>query len=112
MRTAFLTIAIVSLALTVTAAGASTQRKNGRILLTETYPYSGGYGALYAINPDGSGRVLITDRGVNGSWSPDGTKILFESSLKGDADLWSVDADGSSPTELTFSRGTDENPAW
>src|SRR4051794_11492406 len=96
--------AAAALTVAVAAAGASTaSTRNGRILLTETYPYSGGLGSIYAINADGSGRVLISDNAVNGSWSPDGRSILFESSRNGDPDLWSIHADGSSPKELTFS---------
>ena len=56
--------------------------------------------------------MLITDNAVNGSWSPDGKRILFESSRKGDLDLWTINADGSSPKELTFSVGIDQDGAW
>src|SRR5437764_5401517 len=106
-------LAAAALTVVVAAAGASTaSTRNGRILFTETYAYSGGFGSIYAINADGSGRVLISDNAVNGSWSPDGRTILFESSRNGDPDMWSIHADGSSPRELTFTIGVHEDGSW
>lgn len=115
MRQAMLAVVVLSAAvlLSVTSAGASGgSGPNGRVLYSETYQYSYGSGSLYAINANGSGRVLITTNAVNGSWSPDGKRILFESAGKGDLDLWTINADGSSPKELTFSVGIDQDGAY
>ena len=38
-------------------------------------------------------------------WSPDGTRIVFVSSLGDTAELWSVPADGGFPTRLTAGAG-------
>ncbi len=115
MRQAMLAVVVLSAAVlvSVTTAGASSgSGRNGRVLYSEAYQYAYGSGFLYAINPNGSGRVLITNNAVNGSWSPDGKHILFESARKGDLDLWTINADGSSPKELTFSVGVDQDGAY
>ena len=81
MRQAVLAVVVLlsAVLVSVTTAGATTgSGRNGRVLYTETYRYSYGAGSLYAINANGSGRVLITNNAVNGSWSPDGKRILFE----------------------------------
>ena len=42
----------------VTGAGAASgDARSGRVLFSETTPYAYGYGSLYAMNPNGSGRV-------------------------------------------------------
>ena len=115
MRQAVLAVVVLSAAVlvSVTTAGATSgSGRNGRVLYSETYRYAYGSGSLYAINANGSGRVLITNNAINGSWSPDGKHILFESARKGDLDLWTINADGSSPKELTFSVGIDQDGAW
>ena len=115
MRQAMLAVVVLAAAVlvSVTSAGATSgSGRNGRVLYSETTPYSYGSGSLYAINPNGSGRVLVANNAVNGSWSPDGKRILFETARKGDLDLWTVKADGSSPKELTFSVGVDQDGAW
>jgi len=115
MRQAILAVVVLSAAVLVgvtTAGASSVSGRNGRVLYSETSQYAYGSGYLYAINPNGSGRVLITNNAVNGSWSPDGKRILFETSRKGDLDLWTINADGSSPKELTFSVGVDQDGAY
>ena len=119
MRQAMLAVVVLAAAVlvSVTSAGATSgSGRNGRVLYSETTPYSYGSGSLYAINPNGSGRVLVANNAVNGSWSPDGKRILFETARKGDLDLWTVKADGSSPKELTFSvesgQGADLTRSW
>lgn len=45
-------------------------------------------------------------------WSPDGTRIAFESNRDGDRELYVVRADGTGLTRLTISPGDDGSPAW
>ncbi len=53
-------------------------------------------------------------RGTNSSpaWSPDGTHLMFSSSMLGNPELFVTDANGSSPKRLTFSNGANTSPAW
>ncbi|HEX8160874.1 MAG TPA: protein kinase [Pyrinomonadaceae bacterium] len=44
------------------------------------------------------------------SWTPDG-RILFDSVASGNTDIWSINADGSAPRQLTFDQLSDIYPA-
>ncbi len=55
------------------------------------------------------------------TWSPDGTRIAFQSDRKGNADIYVMDPDGSHITQLTkdlfaslyyLRSASDEQPAW
>jgi parallel beta-helix repeat protein len=70
---------------------------------------------IYAMNPDGSGMVRLTDRpGRNDepAWSPDGTQIAFLSNADGNDEIYLMNADGSGLTRLTDDPASDTNPAW
>ncbi|HSM87456.1 MAG TPA: hypothetical protein VLT16_14965, partial [Candidatus Limnocylindrales bacterium] len=70
---------------------------------------------VWIVNPDGSGAVPVTRLTVAGAtfpaWSPDGKKLAFESARALDGsdagnvnltnNLWTMNADGSSPAPLT-----------
>jgi TolB protein len=45
-------------------------------------------------------------------FSPDGTKIMFSSSMLGNPDLFVVDAGGGRPKRVTFGAGTNTSPTW
>jgi TolB protein len=53
-------------------------------------------------------------RGTNSApaWSPDGTKVMFMSSMFGNPELFIAEADGSHARRLTHSTGADTSPAW
>ena len=93
----------------VSAAGATPQGPNGRI----AFALNDGSGSaeLYSVNADGSAmrRLTWTPQDEQApSWSPDGTRIAYESSLGG---VWVMNADGSGQTKLT-SGTQDIDPAW
>ncbi|ODS35435.1 hypothetical protein BEH94_01360 [Candidatus Altiarchaeales archaeon WOR_SM1_SCG] len=46
---------------------------------------------------------LTSNQGGNSypSWSPDGSKIVFNSDRSGNTEIWVMDADGSNPVQLT-----------
>ena len=46
------------------------------------------------------------------SWSPDGTKLAFESSRDGDAEIYVMGPDGSGLSQVTHNEQNDFSPAW
>lgn len=78
---------------------------NGRIVYTGN-PDGVLSGDIFIMNPDGSGRVNLTnspDSEGNPSWSPDGSKILFirGDSPGGDDNIFTMNPDGSEVTNVT-----------
>src|SRR3954452_2529990 len=105
-----LAVALAAATATVASATSHAVVHNGRIAFAQSYPGET-YGAVYVQNTNQTGRVFVTN-GTNPVWSPDGRKLLYENRLNGDPDLWTVNADGSHATELTFSVGIDQDGAW
>lgn len=68
---------------------------------------------LYTIGIDGTGLRRLTDApgyDAEGSFSRDGSKIIFTSTRDGDPDLYLMDADGSNISQLTNVDGYDGGP--
>ena len=53
-------------------------------------------------------------RGTNSSpsWSPDGSQLMFMSSMLGNPELFITDASGQHPKRLTYSNGANTSPSW
>jgi len=68
---------------------------------------------LYSMD---AGRVVSFPhfKGTNSapSWSRDGSKIVFSSSMNGNPELYSVGASGGDLKRLTFANGASTSPAW
>jgi Tol biopolymer transport system component len=87
-------VAIAGVAIVSGPAQATFPGVDGRIAFSDSTT-----GQIYAINPDGSGLVQLTnvhdDKFAQWpEWSPDGTHIVFDSNMSGDHRLWVMDADG------------------
>jgi TolB protein len=70
---------------------------------------------LYAVNDNGGGLTALTnDASIVHefpSWAPDRKKVAFSSNLNGFLDVYTMNADGSSPQQLTYG-DADIYPAW
>jgi len=53
-------------------------------------------------------------KGTNASpsWSPDGSQMMFMSSMLGNPELFISDASGGRPKRLTYSNGANTSPSW
>jgi Tol biopolymer transport system component len=81
---------------------------NGRrILFTRFTDSSGRRADVYTVNVDGT-RLRRLGPGIAGSWSPDGTKVLYADSYLGR--LWIMRADGSGKRRLLYGFGAE--PDW
>ena len=60
--------------------------------------------------------VIAAKKGfaLNPRWSPDGSRLIFQSSKKDkkDADLFVIDSDGNNLTQLTINKSYDGQPYW
>jgi len=71
---------------------------------------------IYVINPDGTGRLQLTDNEYEErapSWSPDGTRIVFSARIGGpDFEICVMNADGTVLQQLTNNAAPDLTPSW
>lgn len=70
---------------------------------------------LEVIDADGANpTTLLTLEGAQRApdWSPDGSKIAFQSRGPDGWDIWVVNADGTSPALLTPDAANDTDPTW
>ncbi len=71
--------------------------------------------AIYVMAPDQRKPFLVSGRpGLNTSatYSPDGQRVACTLSQDGNAEVYSLDARGSSPQRLTNHRAIDTSPSW
>jgi Tol biopolymer transport system component len=70
---------------------------------------------IYVMNTDGSGQTRLTNNASSDNYpvfSPDGTKIAFNSTRDGNNEIYVINADGSNQTRLTNNSATDARPSW
>ncbi len=123
--------ALVGLTFTGAPAGAAFPGTNGKIAChgpgdrTSANPDAEDDFEIFTINPDGTNFTLLTNNGpfnVPGdstsgrpqefgpAYSPDGTKVAFESTRTGGSELFIMNADGTNVKRLTFALGDDAAP--
>ncbi len=77
-------------------------------------------GSLWTMNNDGTNQQqLLPDVGAHlfsAAWSPDGTQIVYVRGYQGVdhwvAHIWTVNADGTGPTQLSTGALVDASPRW
>jgi uncharacterized protein (DUF885 family) len=70
---------------------------------------------VWVMNADGSDPGLLTEIGganTSPNWSPDGSRIAFDSTRDGNYEIYTMKADGSDPVNLTLHPAHDVSPAW
>lgn len=113
-----LSVAITATA-SVSASGSASSRatactSNGPIAFI-TDDAATGISDIATVSPRGRGLVRLTDTGDawSPSWSPDGTKIVYEDHVDGDGDIYVMDRDGGNVVNLTETSEADEaSPEW
>jgi TolB protein len=62
----------------------------------------------------GKRAAFMRYKGTNSAptWSPDGSKVMFSSSMHGDPELFVIDSSGTALKRVTYSAGVDTSPAW
>jgi Tol biopolymer transport system component len=112
VRKALLAVALAVGLVAATPAHAVVLGANGKLLYTLQTP---GNFDIWTINPDGSGNTpIITDSASDqgGSWSPDGTKIVFRSDRTGAGDIYIADANGGNQLPLTTDAAKESHPSF
>jgi Tol biopolymer transport system component len=77
-----------------------------------------GHSEIWRMNADGSGQTQLTSSNTcansNPTWSPDGKKIAFECFVSGSTtiDIYVMNADGSSPVNITNGSTQNQEPDW
>lgn len=67
------------------------------------------------MNDDGGSQVRLTNNpSVDDypGWSPDGSRVVFQSDRDGDVEIFVMDSDGSNVIQLTNNTYTDSQPRW
>ena len=110
-------------ALCASPAQAAFPGQNGKIAF-ESHHIDDQFGEIYAIEPDGTGRVRLTNSpgiDMEPAWSADGRQVAFTSSRGGpdptcrstcNFDVYVMNSDGSRVRRLTDDPGRDTEPAW
>lgn len=109
-RAAALVALVVMCVLVLPAAALATfPGQNGKIAINSQQSNN-----VFSLNPDGSGyQALTTSNSARSpAFSPNGQKIVFADTRSGNDNLWVMNADGSSQTQLTNGSFLDDEPAY
>jgi len=95
----------------------SAQDHGGRLGMALNVPALEPYlnaklGDIFIAPALGGTPVKLVEDAYYPAWSPDGKRIVFMAPRDGQFDLWTVPADGGTPTRLTKEEGFDFQPSW
>jgi Tol biopolymer transport system component len=93
-------------------AFASDRANSGSDELLDVYTMNADGSDVTRLTFDGAYRYPLSSRSKAPAWSPDGTRIAFESTRNGNPEIWVMNADGSDPVNVSDAAGVDTEPAW
>ncbi len=70
---------------------------------------------MYVMNDDGSSVQRLTNDPAEdwvGAWSPDGTRLAFQTNRDGNWEIYAINVDGTGLANLTRSSAQETSPAW
>jgi Tol biopolymer transport system component len=115
-------VAGLVLAMLFSIPASATTVVNGRIAYSNFFVFPNGdrdVGAqIFTVNPNGTGERQLTHvagghDAADPKWSPDGTKIAYQSNPTGEYDLWLMNGDGTGQHRILADPGwDDELPNW
>ena len=100
-------IALLLAGVIAAPSSATTPGKNGRIAFRRYFDTAHAWGAIFTINPDGTGEQQVTHppKGTlddQSDWAPDGSLIAFSRCPKGGScAIYTVKPDGSALTKIS-----------
>jgi TolB protein len=90
-------------------AEAAFPGKNGRIAYQGSDQSS--YYVIYTIDPNGGRKIKVTE-GSDPSFSADGKKIAFVASDGNDSEIYTIEATGGKPFQVTDNAKNDGDPSY
>src|SRR6266566_3647174 len=96
---------LLGAAILVLAASAAAAQGNGRLAYMS-------HGSIYTVDPTGGAPTLLHE-GYYPSFSPDGTRVAFDSgTVQSGFSIVVLEADGSGATTLALDASQDALPSW
>jgi TolB protein len=120
VRVSLLSLIVLGGLAAATPALATDPGPSGRIAF-QGFDNATGKLQLFTIASDGSDRKRLTALTTGADpfvaledpdWSPDGSKIAFDSDAGGNVHIFTVNADGSGLTQVTSGNGFEFTPSW
>jgi eukaryotic-like serine/threonine-protein kinase len=93
------------------ATDANVSRQGQRLVYVQTSVEAN----IWAIEEGGTPRRVVTSTyfDIHPQYSPDGSRIVFQSARSGSGEIWVSDNDGNNPVQLTsFGSGSSGSPQW
>ncbi len=114
-RAAAMIIAVLLLVVLLAPATAAFPGSNGKILF-QGAPQSPLNYDIFVMDNNGFNEVNLTNspavNDFDAAWSPDGTKIAFTTNRDGNNEIYIMNADGTSPVNISNNAASDTTPAW
>jgi Tol biopolymer transport system component len=92
-----------------------SNQPGGRLQPSDVLGWYGEGGDIWALDPATGGETLLVRDAFNPAYSPDGTRLAFDAEFAGPRRIWTTDARGRNPQQLTTDSSeaaVHTSPAW